>query len=69
MLPTRVIFDLDDTLYLERDFARSGFVAAGDWLRGEIGSAGLTEVCQEMFEAGRRTRIFDEALETARRRC
>ena len=64
MLPIGVIFDLDDTLYLERDFARSGFIAAGDWLHGEAGLSGLTEVCQKMFAAGSRAHIFDQALET-----
>ena len=63
MLPVGVIFDLDDTLYLERDFARSGFVAAGDWLRREVGLGGLTEICQRLFAAGCRTRVFDQALE------
>jgi putative hydrolase of the HAD superfamily len=62
MLATRVVFDLDDTLYLERDFARSGFAAAGAWLEREVGVSGLAGACQEMFAAGRRSRIFDEAL-------
>lgn len=57
-----VFFDLDDTLYLERDFARSGFVAAGAWLEKEVGVHGLAELCQGMFEAGQRSRIFDDAL-------
>jgi len=59
-----LIFDLDDTLYLERDFARSGFVAAGAWLEQEVGACGLAELCQKMFEDGQRSRIFDDALET-----
>jgi putative hydrolase of the HAD superfamily len=62
MLPTTVVFDLDDTLYLERDFARSGFIAAGDWLHREVGVRGLGETCQRMFASGRRSRIFDAAL-------
>ena len=28
-----LVFDLDDTLYLEREYALSGFRAVGDWLR------------------------------------
>ena len=58
----RVIFDLDDTLYLERDFARSGFAAAGAWLDKEFGVGGLARTCQALFDTGRRTHIFDEAL-------
>ncbi|TIS55043.1 HAD family hydrolase [Mesorhizobium sp.] len=66
MLPIRVIFDLDDTLYLERDFARSGFAAAGDWLHRELNIPGLAETCQRIFTAGRRSRVFNEALELLR---
>lgn len=61
-LPVLVVFDLDDTLYLERDFARSGFAAAGDWLHWKMGVSNLAETCLTLFAAGRRARIFDVAL-------
>lgn len=57
-----LVFDLDDTLYLERDFAFSGFKAAGDWYAGQSGLQGLAERCEALFNEGRRTKIFDEAL-------
>lgn len=57
-----LVFDLDDTLYLERDFAFSGFRAAGDWYAGRSGLQGLAERCEALFNEGRRTKIFDEAL-------
>lgn len=60
--PVLIVFDLDDTLYLERDFARSGFAVAGAWLQERAGIAGLGEVCRGLFDAGLRGRIFDEAL-------
>jgi putative hydrolase of the HAD superfamily len=41
--PMLIVFDLDDTLYLERDFARSGFEAAGAWLYRQAGVPGLAE--------------------------
>ena len=28
-----VVFDIDDTLYLERDYVLSGFAAVGPWAR------------------------------------
>jgi len=28
-----IVLDLDDTLYLERDYVRSGFKAVDQWLR------------------------------------
>ena len=60
--PMLIVFDLDDTLYLERDFARSGFAAAGAWLHRQAGVPGLAEACCILFDAGLRTRLFDEAL-------
>nr|WP_245181810.1 HAD family hydrolase [Sinorhizobium mexicanum] len=57
-----LVFDLDDTLYLERDFAFSGFRAAGDWYAGRSGLHGLAQRCEALFNEGRRTKIFDEAL-------
>ncbi len=57
-----VVFDIDDTVYLERDYVRSGFAAAGAWARAELGVTGLGERAWSAFLAGARGRIFDEAL-------
>lgn len=62
-IPAVIVFDLDDTLYLERDFVRSGLRAAGAWLEDTAGLPGLEERCLALFESGHRTRIFDMALE------
>ena len=32
-----IIFDLDDTLYSERDFVLSGFQAVANWASGNLG--------------------------------
>ena len=37
-----LVFDLDDTLYPEREFALSGFRAAGRWAAAELGVEGST---------------------------
>lgn len=55
----RIVFDLDDTLYLERDFAISGFRAVGLWLNRDDFAAR----CQELFDGGCRGDIFDRALQ------
>jgi len=60
--PRVVVFDLDDTLYLERDFAMSGFKAVGDWFQRETGIGGLQSICTRLFEQGNRKTIFDDAL-------
>ncbi|MBY9062332.1 HAD family hydrolase [Sphingomonas yunnanensis] len=61
--PERVIvFDLDDTLYLERDYVISGLAAAGDWAHARLGLDRLGPLMRERFEAGARQRIFDDSL-------
>lgn len=57
-----VVFDLDDTLYPEHAFARSGFAAAGRWLQEQRSVAGLATEAGRLFAAGRRGTVFDEAL-------
>jgi putative hydrolase of the HAD superfamily len=57
-----VVFDLDDTLYLERDFVRSGFAAVGAWLRTHHGVSDFEAHAWELFLMGRRGDVFDRAL-------
>jgi len=57
-----VVFDLDDTLYLERDFVRSGFRAVADHVRRTLRVRGLFAVAWRRFEAGERGTVFDRAL-------
>jgi len=61
-----VVFDLDDTLYDEVDYCRSGFAAVADFL------AALPDTCPagqiftalwNQFSAGNRTKTFNAALE------
>ena len=58
-----VVWDIDDTLYLERSYARSGFTAVGAWACNRLGRETLGDICWARFEAGSRGRIFNEALE------
>ena len=57
-----VVFDLDDTLYPEGDFVRSGFAAADVWLRRERGIEGFLDRALRLFAAGQRGTIFNQAL-------
>ena len=61
----RIAFDLDDTLYLERDFAFSGFSAVGDVIAARHGIPGFAALCGALFDSPHRPAIFNEAL----RRC
>ncbi|TPW29018.1 HAD family hydrolase [Pararhizobium mangrovi] len=57
-----IAFDLDDTLYLERDFAFSGFKAGEAFLFRRLGVGGLAAHCEHLFDCADRSRIFDVAL-------
>lgn len=60
-----LVLDIDDTLYLERDYVRSGFTAVGAWGQRELGVDDLGERAWAAFTAGSRGTIFDEALGAA----
>ncbi len=62
-LPSVLVFDLDDTLYAEADYVRSGFAAVGSWLTVERGIPGLAEAAWELHLAGVRGNVFDLALQ------
>jgi putative hydrolase of the HAD superfamily len=57
-----VVLDLDDTLYLERDFARSGFAAVGRHLEQSHGITGYAAECARLLDEGHRGTVFDAAL-------
>jgi putative hydrolase of the HAD superfamily len=57
-----VIFDIDDTLYLERDYVLSGFMAVGTWARLTLDLPAFGDRCWSLFLAGVRGNIFDRAL-------
>jgi len=61
-MATAIVFDLDDTLYLERDFVRSGFTAVDTWIRERFAISGFLERAWLLFERGRRRDIFDQVL-------
>lgn len=57
-----VIFDLDDTLFAERQYVLSGFRAVAAWLddrHGVPGGPAFSEL-RDLFEAGVRHTTFDE---------
>lgn len=59
-----VVFDLDDTLYAERDFAWSGFEAVAEWLKARLDCPIDPAVrMKDLFEIGDRRHVFDQLLE------
>jgi putative hydrolase of the HAD superfamily len=57
-----VVLDMDDTLFLERDYVLSGFAAVDAVVANKHGLKGFSECAWRLFCAGVRGRIFDEAL-------
>lgn len=65
-MKTRVIvFDLDDTLYPEREYVRSGLQAACQFAETELGLPGLYAAANRLFDAGCRGTVFQEALRSS----
>lgn len=61
-----VTFDLDDTLYLERDFVRSGIEAVDAFLGEQGYPSGFGGHARRAFERGVRGNLFDVALGSMR---
>ncbi len=57
-----LVFDLDDTLYLERDFAFSGYLHLDRWVEATFSREGFGRAARDHFENGDRRRVFDMAL-------
>ncbi len=57
-----VVFDVDDTLYLERHYVRSGLAAVDRWLAEHLGRAGFFDRAWEAFDRGVRGNLFDRVL-------
>jgi putative hydrolase of the HAD superfamily len=62
MRPLSFVFDLDDTLYLERDYVQSGFREAGLWAAKHLGIPDFADRARKCFNQGSRSRVFDEVL-------
>lgn len=63
---TTVIFDLDDTLYDEIEYCKSGFRAIADFLSKVPDAPAAERIYNALFsqfEAGNRTKTFDTALD------
>lgn len=57
-----LVLDVDDTLYLERDYVRSGFEALDGWAEQTFGVFGLSARAWSLFTAGERGTTITDAL-------
>lgn len=61
-----LIFDLDDTLYPEHEFAYSGFRAVGRWAHAKWGIEGIAEDMSDMLDRGMLGALFKQSFEKHR---
>lgn len=59
----RVVFDLDDTLYAEREFAYSGFRAIESWANARWGITGIGDDMAGLLDDGHLGGLFKIAFE------
>lgn len=62
--PTCFVLDLDDTLYPESDYVRSGFNAVDELVAARRGLQRFGDACWQSFLRGERGRIFDKVLQS-----
>ena len=54
---------MDDTLYLERDFAFSGYNFLDKYIQKKFQKKGFSSIAKNIFEKGDRRQVFNRALE------
>ena len=59
---THLVLDVDDTLYLERSYVRSGFDAVDLWLQENYNIHGVGDMAWELFQNGCRGTTLGDAL-------
>ena len=57
-----IVFDVDDTLFPEREFVRSGFQAVGEWILNKYAVPRFFEFAWKFFVQGNRGKIFNLVL-------
>lgn len=57
------VLDIDDTLYMECDYVRSGFQAVGKWLQDNRDIVGFFNLAWSLFERGFKGKLFNFAME------
>ncbi len=66
MMITTVVFDLDDTLYDEIEYCKSGFTAVAEFLANRLNSPQTEQIYNiiwKQFSTGNRTKTFNAALD------
>lgn len=62
MLIKAVVFDMDDTLFMEEDYIHSGFKVIDKWVKNHFGTPGFYNLAFCFFANGERELIFNKVL-------
>lgn len=63
MVIKAIVFDMDDTLYKEKDYVVSGFKAVDDWIKEDYKKIGFYNIAIQLFDSGERKFVFNKTLE------
>ncbi|GAB6455643.1 HAD-IA family hydrolase [Bacillus luti] len=63
MVVKAIVFDMDDTLYKEKDYVVSGFKAVDDWIKEDYKKIGFYNIAIQLFDSGERKFVFNKTLE------
>jgi putative hydrolase of the HAD superfamily len=63
MLIKAIVFDMDDTLFQEKEYVLSGFLAVGKWLEETRNIRNFYIYAKNRFNRGERKYVFNKALE------
>lgn len=65
MTRTAIIFDLDDTLYLEIEYVRSGFEAVADWVSENVNldAHAVEAALNNLYDSGFKTDTFNQWIQ------
>jgi putative hydrolase of the HAD superfamily len=58
-----MVFDMDDTLYEEKEYVKSGFKSLDEWIIQKFELTGFYESALELFNSGERKFLFNKTLE------
>lgn len=57
-----IVFDMDDTLYQEKDYILSGLKMLDQWILEKYGKPDFYSTAKHLFDNGERKKIFNRAL-------
>ena len=63
MMIKAIVFDMDDTLYKEKDYVVSGFKAVDDWIKVNHKKTEFYNIAMRLFNSGERKLVFNKTLE------